>query len=155
VLTGIIFLNGTKSVNRACVSTSVSNSDKKPQETNKMMSRIRIFLSLPLKLYLLKSVSSSSIHDYTKQNYGTIWKALQIRLFASIPESKEEVIKKDTTVKGGFKQIWNRYGTYAGLYITTLGSIFISLDLDVFNAATFGFDPKTAVLKVILTSIFV
>jgi len=83
----------------------------------------------------------------------TIWKAVQIRLFASIPESNEEVIKKDTSVKSQFKRIWNRYGflaigTYAALYITTLGSIFISLDLNIFDATTFGFDPEIAVLKV-------
>jgi hypothetical protein len=119
-----------------------------------MMSSFRTSSSLLLKRCVLRSVSSSLIYDYSKQNHVTLRKAAQIRLFASIPERNEEAMKKEISVKGKFKQIWNRYGflaigTYAGLYIMTLGSIFISLDLDLFNAATFGFDPEIAVLKVI------
>lgn len=132
-----------------------SNKDCSISERFKMMSSFRISSSLLLKRRLLKSVSPSLIYDYSKQNHVTLRKAAQIRLFASIPGRNEEVIKKDSCVKGKFKQIWKRYGflaigTYAGLYITTLGSIFISLDLDMFNAATFGFDPEIAVSKVLL-----
>jgi hypothetical protein len=46
-------------------------------------------------------------------------------------------------------------GTYATIYISTLSSIFIAMDYDIFNAATFGFDPVGAVKKVnLLKSLF-
>lgn len=136
-------------------SVAKSNKDCSISERFKMMSSFRTTSSLSLKQCLPRAVSSSFIYDYSKQNHVILRKAAQKRLFASIPGRNEEVMKKDSSEKGKFKQIWNRYGflaigTYAGLYITTLGSIFISLDLDLFNPATFGFDPEIAVLKVLL-----
>jgi hypothetical protein len=67
--------------------------------------------------------------------------------------SKTENI--DDTVSGKVKSMWKNYGklaigTYFGIYVTTLGSIFLSLDLDLFNAATFGLDPVYAVKKVFI-----
>lgn len=52
----------------------------------------------------------------------------------------------------GIKALWHNYGwaavgTYLSIYIVTLSSVFISLDLDLFNAATFGFDPNEAIKK--------
>jgi hypothetical protein len=36
-------------------------------------------------------------------------------------------------------------GTYLGVYVTTLGSLFLALDYDIFNAATVGLDPVYAI----------
>mmetsp|Transcript_3823 Transcript_3823/g.3432 ORF Transcript_3823/g.3432 Transcript_3823/m.3432 type:complete len:222 (-) Transcript_3823:64-729(-) len=57
------------------------------------------------------------------------------------------------SIKDKFKYMWKKYGvvaigTYFGLYVTTLGSIFLSLDYDLFNSASFGLDPNTAIKKV-------
>jgi hypothetical protein len=67
----------------------------------------------------------------------------------------EEKAKEDTSVKGKFSTFFKKYGyifvgTYLGVYVTTLGSLFVALDFDIFNASTFGFDPEAAVRKVIL-----
>ena len=73
-------------------------------------------------------------------------------LFASTPERSEGEVKDDG-LKGKVAQLWGQYGyiavgTYITVYISTLGGIFISMDYDIFNAATFGFDPVGAVKKV-------
>lgn len=52
--------------------------------------------------------------------------------------------------------MWKDYGklaigTYFSVYVVTLGSIFLSLDYDLFNAATFGIDPQTAIKKVVFS----
>lgn len=49
--------------------------------------------------------------------------------------------------------MWKSYGTvaiatYLSIYVATLGGVFVSLDQDIFSAATFGFDPIAAVTKV-------
>lgn len=59
----------------------------------------------------------------------------------------------DNSVKGKFKEMWKNYGvvavgTYLSLYVMTLGSIFTSLDFDLFSASSVGFDPVAAVKKV-------
>jgi hypothetical protein len=36
-------------------------------------------------------------------------------------------------------------GTYLGIYASTLSGIFVSLEFDLFNAATFGLDTATLV----------
>lgn len=55
-------------------------------------------------------------------------------------------------MKGKLTSLWTKYGfitigTYFGLYALTLGSVFSSLEFDIFNAATFGLDPVLAVQK--------
>ena len=81
-----------------------------------------------------------------------------VRLFSSTPEKNEEVAK-DEGLKGKVGELWGKYGyvavgTYISVYVSTLGGIFISMDYDIFNAATFGFDPVGAVKKVNFTAIF-
>ena len=78
--------------------------------------------------------------------------ASQTSLFASTPERSEGEVKDDG-LKGKVAQLWGQYGyiavgTYITVYISTLGGIFVSMDYDIFNAATFGFDPVGAVKKV-------
>ena len=56
-------------------------------------------------------------------------------------------------VKGGVKLLWKRYGmvaigTYLGIYLSVLSSLFFSLDYDIFRSSTFGLDPAAAVQKV-------
>lgn len=51
------------------------------------------------------------------------------------------------------KLMWTKYGrlaivTYLGVYVGTLSTLFFTLDFDVFNAATFGFDHSAAIEKV-------
>eukprot|EP01040_Poterioochromonas_malhamensis_P015546 gene15546-17426_t len=60
--------------------------------------------------------------------------------------------RTDLTLKEKFKKLWKAYGivlisTYLGIYISTLGSLFIALDLDLFNAASVGLDPIYAIHK--------
>lgn len=59
----------------------------------------------------------------------------------------------DESLKGKIKYMWKSYGTiaigtYFGVYLTTLGSIFLCVDMDVFNAASVGLDPVGAIQKV-------
>mmetsp|Transcript_33749 Transcript_33749/g.34384 ORF Transcript_33749/g.34384 Transcript_33749/m.34384 type:complete len:203 (+) Transcript_33749:29-637(+) len=66
---------------------------------------------------------------------------------------KEIAQKKAMSIGEKAKFLWNNYGyvavgTYFGLYITTLSSIYGCLDYDIFNAAAFGLDPAHAVQKV-------
>jgi hypothetical protein len=44
---------------------------------------------------------------------------------------------------------WTFVGTYLGLYVTTLGSVFVALNFDLFSAADFGFDAKVLTAKVV------
>lgn len=81
-------------------------------------------------------ISSNNINQ--RKNY--------IRLFSS-----SEVDENDD-LKSKLKVLWKQYGgvaviTYLSVYICTLSSVFVSLDLDIFNAATFGLDPNAAVKK--------
>ena len=74
-----------------------------------------------------------------------------IRMLSSGPDSGKP--KEELTFKDKVANMWKNYGklaigTYLGVYITTLGSIFLALDFDVFNAATFGFDHAAAIAKV-------
>ena len=61
--------------------------------------------------------------------------------------------KRDESMKGKIKEMWKKYGavaigTYLSVYLSTLGSIFLCLDYDVFNSSSFGLDPATAIQKV-------
>lgn len=58
-------------------------------------------------------------------------------------------VEEDTTFKGLFK----KYGflfvcTYAGVYVSTLGAIFGSLEYDLFHASSIGFEPAQAIIKI-------
>lgn len=100
--------------------------------------------------------SSSSVlpsrllkNDFHFQHSSSI---SQRKLFATIPDKKEEEVKP-TDLKSKISELWSMYGfvavgTYGAIYISTLASIFVSMDYDLFNAATFGFDPIGAVKKV-------
>eukprot|EP01041_Mallomonas_annulata_P000372 gene372-679_t len=62
-------------------------------------------------------------------------------------------LSKPKTFGDKVKDLWKSYGyvavgTYLGIYVTTLGSIYFCLDMDVFNSAAFGLDPVVAVKKV-------
>lgn len=64
---------------------------------------------------------------------------------------------KKKSMKAVFTEMWHNYGyvfigTYIGVYLVTLGSMFAALDMDVFSASTFGLDPASAVHKVRLDS---
>jgi len=87
-------------------------------------------------------------------NFPKAFARSQHFLFSSETD-KTQVGHKETssTVKDGFKTLWKKYGyvaigTYLSIYVVTLSSIFLSLDFDLFNAGTFGFDPNAAVFKV-------
>ena len=54
---------------------------------------------------------------------------------------------------GKFKDLFKKYGyvfvgTYLGVYVSTLASIFLALEMDVFSASTFGYDAQTLIQKV-------
>lgn len=68
-------------------------------------------------------------------------------------ERKTVAVEEGGSLKDKLKIMWKSYGilavgTYLGVYIATLGSMFVALDFDIFNAATFGLDPATAIEKV-------
>lgn len=76
-----------------------------------------------------------------------------VRMLSSGPESEKSEDKRPLTFKEKVTNMWKNYGrlaigTYIGVYIGTLGSIFFALDFDIFNAATFGFDHSAAIAKV-------
>lgn len=59
---------------------------------------------------------------------------------------------QDESMKSKIKALWKNYGTiaigtYLGVYLTTLGSIFIAIDFDIFNAGSVGLDPAYAIKK--------
>ena len=68
---------------------------------------------------------------------------------------KERRKKRNAKIKAGAKSMGataKKYGpifvvTYLGVYVSTLGLVFTALDMDLFNAATFGMDPVQAVEK--------
>jgi hypothetical protein len=68
--------------------------------------------------------------------------------------AKEGDSQPPKSSKEKLKMLWRKYGwlsvgTYLGMYASTLGGIFISLEFDLFNAATFGLDTATLVDMVI------
>jgi hypothetical protein len=101
-----------------------------------------------MKRIALKPLSSSFCNTYNKQNNILLPRLISSRLLSSNPDEK-----KDAGFAGKFKQMWKKYGylfvgTYATVYVSTLGALFVALDLDILQAATFGFDAETSVLKV-------
>jgi len=67
-------------------------------------------------------------------------------------EQKTVVPEESGNFKDKLKSLWKSYGiitvgTYLGVYVVTLGSVFVALDFDIFNAATFGLDPAFAIEK--------
>ena len=115
-----------------------------------MISSFRIVSSPVLR----KFASSSSVLNprYRASSPGVSGVLTNVRHFASVPDKKEGEVK-GTDLKSKITDLWNMYGfvavgTYATIYVSTLGSVFIAMDYDIFNAATFGFDPVGAVKKV-------
>jgi hypothetical protein len=56
------------------------------------------------------------------------------------------------SIKYKLTKLWKQYGviavtTYLSIYLGTLGSVFLALDYDIFNAATVGLDPAYAIEK--------
>ncbi len=81
-----------------------------------------------------------------------------IRMNSSVPNERganhtTNAKSSDLSTKDKLKKLWKNYGiiavsTYLGIYATTLGSIFLALDFDLFNAASVGLDPAYAIEKV-------
>jgi hypothetical protein len=73
---------------------------------------------------------------------------VSMRLFADskTEEKKEEMSNsiKATFQKYGYVAV----GTYLSLYVVTLSSLFVALDLDLLHSSTFGFDPIATTTKV-------
>ena len=70
-------------------------------------------------------------------------------LSSAVEKDGDDNVKKKSIVR----VLLNKYGavaigTYFCVWVMTLTSVFVCLDFDIFNAATFGLDPATAVLKV-------
>ena len=63
---------------------------------------------------------------------------------------------KNLSLKARANELWNKYGaialgTHFSVWVVTLSTVFVCMDLDIFNAATFGLDPIAAVVKVLIT----
>ena len=113
-----------------------------------MMSSFRTS-SLPM----LRTMANINRTPLSKSSKNSVM-ATSSRLFATIPD-KKDTEEKGMDLKSKISGLWKMYGyiavgTYAAVYITTLSSIFVAMDYDIFNAATFGFDPVGAVKKVML-----
>jgi hypothetical protein len=72
----------------------------------------------------------------------------------STSKETNDVNQASVSLKDKIKQIWKSYGyvaagTYFGIYVLTLSSMYLALDFDIFNAATFGLDGPSAVNKVL------
>ena len=115
-----------------------------------MISSFRIVSSPVLRKFA--SSSSALYPRHRASNQGISSAISNVKRFASVPDKKDGEVK-GTDLKSKISELWSMYGfvavgTYATIYISTLGSIFIAMDYDIFNAATFGFDPVGAVKKV-------
>ena len=79
------------------------------------------------------------------------------RLETSKTEEKQEKVSVEKiSFKDKAANMWKAYGkvaiaTYLGVYITTLSSMFLALNYDIFSASTFGLDPASAIAKVKIT----
>jgi hypothetical protein len=98
------------------------------------------------KSYTIGLIEKSRSKHATTSAYGMC-------LSTASPQS-DKLSRKEKAVATGKKgvSIVKKYGaifvgTYLGVYVTTLTGIFMSLEFDIFNAATFGLDPKYAVHK--------
>jgi len=76
------------------------------------------------------------------------------RKFSSLQgDSSEGENKQNTGLRGKLTNMWKTYGTlaigtYVGLYVTALGTIYVSLSNDLLNVASIGIDPIAAVNQV-------
>ena len=60
---------------------------------------------------------------------------------------------ENLSLKARANELWNKYGaialgTHFSVWVVTLSTVFVCMDFDIFNAATFGLDPIAAVVKV-------
>lgn len=74
--------------------------------------------------------------------------------------NKSSINNVKPTIRQQLSGLWKKYGiiavcTYLSIYIGTLSSIFVSLEYDIFNAATFGLDPVYAISKVSIFSLLI
>lgn len=98
------------------------------------------------------SVALPKIVRYTSSPASAQVQAKTSGMSATV-DGGDKNMPEDTSLKGKIKALWKNYGivaigTYAGIYVSVLSSVFFALEYDVFNAATFGFDPAAAVQKV-------
>lgn len=119
------------------------------------MSTLRISSSA-MKRIIIKPISSSFSNICTKPKHVKLPQLIFSRSFSSSDNKKDTTDVAPKNLKEKFKELYKKYGklfvgTYIGVYITTLASLFITLDLDLLNAATFGVDAETSVLKVSIT----
>lgn len=69
---------------------------------------------------------------------------LTFRSFSESDISEKKVEKKPFALKAIFKKYgYVAVGTYLSIYVMTLCSVFVALDLDLLQSSTFGFDPIT------------
>jgi len=97
----------------------------------------------------LSTYSSSTRQNMAAGRNGPVVGGKATPASAVVEEESEE----DASMKGKLKLMWKRYGmvaigTYLGIYVSVLSSVFFALDYDIFRAATFGLDPVAAVKKV-------
>mmetsp|Transcript_2802 Transcript_2802/g.2936 ORF Transcript_2802/g.2936 Transcript_2802/m.2936 type:complete len:117 (+) Transcript_2802:88-438(+) len=96
-------------------------------------------------------ISRSKINDvYTNTS---ILKSSPSRFMTTEKDKNQDVIKEDKSIKGRMKSMWKKYGylaigMYSCLYLTTLSGVFISLDADIFNASSIGFNPEDLIKTV-------
>lgn len=66
---------------------------------------------------------------------------------SNLSDSKNNIQSKQQPSK--MVKLWRKYGylaigTYLSIYVTTLGAVFLMLDIDLLNTAQFGLDPVDA-----------
>ena len=108
--------------------------------------------SFPFARHLINPLRHNDIMKYPMATFSRQSFSTNVNSKDTI-NAKESTEVAQTSIKDKIKSLWKNYGTvavgsYLGLYVMTLGSIFLSLDYDIFRASTFGFSPEHAVLKV-------
>lgn len=106
-----------------------------------------------------KGVASNKIPSLSSKSVIAL---PQVRYLSSKSDSDDKDDKKPKQVQSvatRLKKMWKAYGvlavgTYLGVYASTLGSLFLALDYDVFNAATVGLDPAYAIHMVKFSSYY-
>ena len=107
--------------------------------------------SSPFARHLINPLRNNDMMKYPMATFSRQSFSTNVNSRDTLNTKEAEVTQ--TSIKDKIKSLWKNYGTvavgsYLGLYIMTLGSIFLSLDYDIFRASTFGFSPEHAVLKV-------
>lgn len=106
----------------------------------------------PVKTYrVMKKRNNKSDVSTTTATTITTTRQFSTEKKSNQPKGKEKALPQ--TMRERLADLWKNhkglvFGTYVALYATTLGSIYVAIDLDLLNSRTVGLDPAIAVNQV-------